>query len=159
MLGVERKERNKQMKATEILMSEHQVILRVIAALESAAHRLDEGQPVQPAFFLEAADFIKGFADGCHHRKEEGVLFVAMQESGVPVQGGPLGVMLYEHEQGRAFTAACVASRSSSRPGSRERRGEVVRNALQYAGFAAPTVARRMASSSRWLTRSSPPTG
>ncbi len=43
------------MQATEILMSEHRVIERVIAALESAANQLDEGQPLRPGFFLDAA--------------------------------------------------------------------------------------------------------
>jgi hemerythrin-like domain-containing protein len=31
---------------------------------------------------VDAADFIKGFADGCHHRKEEGVLFQTMTDYG-----------------------------------------------------------------------------
>lgn len=92
------------MEATDVLSAEHQVILRVITALEKMTDQLEQGRPVRPAFFLEAAAFIKGFADGCHHRKEEGVLFTAMAEHGLPVQDGPIGVMLAEHEQGREFT-------------------------------------------------------
>jgi len=63
------------MKATDILMSEHQVILRMITALEKATDLLEDGRAVPPEIFIEASDFIKGFADGCHHKKEEGVLF------------------------------------------------------------------------------------
>jgi len=92
------------MIATDILSSEHRVIERVIAALEIAVNKIEAGQPVRPGFFIDAADFIKGFADGCHHRKEENVLFIAMSKNGVPVQGGPIGVMLSDHEQGRIFT-------------------------------------------------------
>lgn len=92
------------MKATEELSSEHQVILRVLAAVERTVERVERGEAVRPGFFLDTADFIKGFADGCHHRKEEGVLFPAMAQQGVPVQGGPIGVMLAEHEQGRIYT-------------------------------------------------------
>ena len=66
------------MEATEILMAEHRVIERVSPTLEAGAARVDAGQPMRPGFFVDAADFIKGFADGCHHRKEEGVLFTAM---------------------------------------------------------------------------------
>ena len=95
------------MKATEILMSEHRVIERVIQAMETAATYLQLGGDVRPGFFIEAADFIKHFADGCHHKKEEGVLFTALAENSLPVNGGPVGVMLSEHEQGRAFTAPC----------------------------------------------------
>ncbi len=57
-----------------------------------------------PDFSWSAADFITGFADGCHHRKEEGVLFKALQANGMPAGQGPIAVMLSEHEQGRKFT-------------------------------------------------------
>ena len=99
------------MQATDILMQEHVVILRVIGALEIETDRLAARQAVRPGFFLDAADFIKGFADGCHHRKEEGVLFEAMVGAGLPRQGGPIPVMLAEHEQGRSFIA-CMRLRS-----------------------------------------------
>lgn len=121
------------MIATDILMSEHRVIERVIAALEVAAKELEDGQNVRPGFFLDAADFIKGFADGCHHRKEEGVLFKTMSENGVPVQGGPIGVMLSDHEQGRVFTRGMRASAEKLSGGDAVARTEVVRNALGYA--------------------------
>ena len=82
------------MEATKILIDEHRVIERVLAVLEKAADRLEVDQGVQADYFLNAAEFIKGFADGCHHRKEEGVLFPAMEAAGIPRQGGPIGVML-----------------------------------------------------------------
>ena len=123
------------MKATEILSSEHRVIERVLAALESVADRLETGQPVRPWFFLEAADFIKGFADGCHHVKEEGVLFPAMTASGLPKQGGPVGVMLMEHEQGRAFTRGMRAAAERLQAGETAASAEVLANARGYAAL------------------------
>ena len=92
------------MQAIDILMNEHRVIERVLDALDIATQALDRGAQVRPEFFLESADFIAGFADGCHHRKEEGVLFEAMIAAGMPPHGGPIAVMLAEHEQGRRFT-------------------------------------------------------
>ncbi len=59
------------MKATDILMAEHEVIKRVITSLETASGKLEKGENLTPAFFTDAADFIKGFADGCHHVKGE----------------------------------------------------------------------------------------
>ena len=47
--------------------------------------------------------FLKEFADKCHHGKEEGLLFPAMVAAGIPDKGGPIGVMLAEHTQGRQF--------------------------------------------------------
>jgi hemerythrin-like domain-containing protein len=72
------------MRATEILMDEHRLIKRVPTALGTSANRVNRCEDIGPAFFINAALFIKNFADGCHHRKEEGVLFVAMNESGIP---------------------------------------------------------------------------
>ena len=43
------------MKATEILMEEHRVIERVLATLEKATNLVEEGRPVDPDVFIEAA--------------------------------------------------------------------------------------------------------
>ena len=123
------------MKATDILMSEHRVIERVIATLEKGAHNLEAGKAVRPGFFVDASDFIKGFADGCHHRKEEGVLFRMLGEHGMPVEGGPVGVMLYEHEQGRAFTRGMRAAAERFQAGDPTARAEIIQNALGYAAL------------------------
>ena len=123
------------MKATEILMEEHGVIKRVLAALEKAAQMLEGGQAIRPAFFLDAADFIKNFADGCHHRKEEGVLFVAMIAHGIPDRGGPIGVMMAEHEQGRAFTRAMREAAQKLEAGEGSARDAVIANARGYVGL------------------------
>jgi len=120
------------MQATQILIEEHKVIERVLSALQVGAERLDRGEHVRPAFFINAALFIKNFADGCHHRKEEGVLFVAMNESGLPAQGGPVGVMLAEHEQGRLFTRQMKDAAEKWEKGDLSARAAVVQNALGY---------------------------
>jgi hemerythrin-like domain-containing protein len=120
------------MKATRVLMEEHRVIERVLASLETAARRLGTGEPMRVGFFFEAADFIKGFADGCHHRKEEGVLFPAMEAAGVARQGGPIGVMLAEHEEGRQLTSAMRAAAERLAADDADARAELIRCALQY---------------------------
>ena len=92
------------MEATAILSSEHRVIERVIAALDAAAARIDADEPVRAGFFVDAARFIREFADGYHHGKEEHVLFDAMARNGMPTRAGPIAVMLHEHERGRELT-------------------------------------------------------
>jgi len=123
------------MKATDILMDEHRVIIRVLAALESMANRAAQDQSIRPGFFLDAAEFIKNFADGCHHRKEEGVLFVAMNAAGMPIQGSPIGVMLAEHEQGRLFTRGMRDAALKWENGDEAGRAGTTRNALGYVGL------------------------
>ena len=120
------------MEATTVLMNEHRVIERVLTSLEKAVTSLGTSGEVKPAFFLEAADFIKGFADGCHHAKEEKVLFEAMVKAGVPREGGPVGVMLAEHEQGRIFVSAMRAGAEKWQSGDESGKAEVAQAAAGY---------------------------
>lgn len=94
------------MRATELLMEEHRAIERMLNVLGAIANRLSTGKEVAPGDPERALDFLSGFADKCHHAKEEGHLFPALVAAGLPQEGGPIGVMLAEHEQGRAYIAA-----------------------------------------------------
>ncbi len=87
------------MKATQVLRDEHEGILAMLAVVEAAARRLESGKSIPPQMMIDAATFFRNFADGCHHGKEEGELFPTMAEHGVPQDGGPIGMMLYEHDQ------------------------------------------------------------
>ena len=120
------------MKATDILSQEHRVIEQVLNALESGAAQAQSDGKIQPQFFMDAADFIKGFADGCHHHKEEGVLFEMMSSHGVPVQNGPIGAMLHDHELGRFLTREMRAGAEKWQNGDESGRGQAVKNALGY---------------------------
>jgi len=94
-------------KPTEVLSDEHRVIERVLAVLEELTKR-----PVAGSLdnWQKALDFFRHFADECHHHKEEKVLFPAMEEHGVPREGGPIGMMLLEHEEGRGYVRAMRAA-------------------------------------------------
>jgi hemerythrin-like domain-containing protein len=119
-------------EATQILMNEHRVIERVLTAMQVAANRVSQGEYIRPAFFINAALFIKNFGDGCHHKKEEGVLFVAMNPSGKPTEGGPIGVLLAEHDKGRLFTQEMLAAAQMWEKGDKFAQDAVVQNALGY---------------------------
>jgi hemerythrin-like domain-containing protein len=62
------------------------------------------------------AAFLRGFADGCHHGKEEDILFQRLIERGFPREAGPLAVMYREHEMGRAHVRALTEL--AARPGT-----------------------------------------
>jgi len=94
-------------KATALLSDEHRVIEQVLAVLERLTKR-----PVAESLdsWKKTLDFIRGFADGCHHFKEEKVLFPAMEAHGIPTDGGPIGMMLLEHEEGRGYVRSMLAA-------------------------------------------------
>lgn len=120
------------MEATDILSAEHRVIERVLSALEVGGNALESGRSIDAGFFLEAVDFFKGFADGCHHKKEEGVLFVSMAKFGIPVEGGPIGVMLSEHEMGRAYVRAIQAAAQKILAGDQSARQDLINSIQGY---------------------------
>ncbi len=130
------------MEATHILKEEHRVIERVLVSLEVAASRLKAGEAISPHFFIQASDFVKGFADGCHHKKEEGVLFPAMEAAGIPAEGGPIAVMLAEHQEGRRLTAAMRAGAEKLQSGDPTAREEVAQNALEYVALLRQHIAK-----------------
>jgi len=88
-------------KAITDLMNEHESIQAAILVMDRISAALQNNSPVELDDIRQLLDFLKGFADQCHHGKEEGFLFPAMVKAGVPDKGGPIGVMLAEHTQGR----------------------------------------------------------
>ncbi len=120
------------MQATDILMEEHRVIEKVLVSLETAANRLSAGQTIPMDFFFKAVDFIRNFADGCHHKKEEGILFVAMSANGLSQDSEPLSIFLEEHEDGRRLTRSMLEGAERVQGGDTASVQEVAQNALDY---------------------------
>jgi hemerythrin-like domain-containing protein len=94
------------MRATEILMDEHRVIEQVLNCLEKLADHCLAGEMLDGLSVMEALDFLSVFADRCHHGKEEAHLFPLLEARGLGRGGGPTGVMLHEHDEGRRLVAA-----------------------------------------------------
>jgi hemerythrin-like domain-containing protein len=117
------------MKGTEILMDEHRVIEQVLNCLEKLADRCEAGEKLDGRSALEALEFFRNFADRCHHGKEEGHLFPLLEARGLRRQGGPTGVMLHEHEEGRGLVTAMARAVEHDRP------HEFVRHARAYVGL------------------------
>jgi hemerythrin-like domain-containing protein len=116
-------------KATALLSDEHRVIERVLAALE----RLTEKPAAEfVAPWKQALDFIRHFADQCHHLKEEKILFPALEQHGIPNEGGPIGMMLLEHEEGRAYVRAMFDALGKVEAGDRSAQAALCDNAKHY---------------------------
>jgi hemerythrin-like domain-containing protein len=88
---------------TQVLRMEHELILQVLDALEKKVAAVQAGAAPDRAYFEKAVEFLRTFADKCHHGKEEDLLFKWMVDRGFSLQSGPIAVMLHEHEMGRAF--------------------------------------------------------
>lgn len=91
------------MKATGTLKKEHEAIRLMLQIMEAACVKIAAEKKVHVADVDEMIDFLKVFADQCHHGKEENILFPCLEQAGIPRECGPIGVMLAEHEQGRKY--------------------------------------------------------
>ncbi len=89
--------------APAILRQEHDAILRMLDATDEVVQQLEHNQRVAPETLAGVLEFFRLFADRCHHGKEEELLFPLLERKGMAHEGGPIGVMLHEHEQGRSL--------------------------------------------------------
>jgi hemerythrin-like domain-containing protein len=87
----------------EMLEAEHRVIQKMVAAMSVLAERLDGGKDLDVPLLENIVEFLRTFADRCHHGKEEALLFPALERRGVPAHGCPIGGLIMEHQKGRVM--------------------------------------------------------
>ena len=87
--------------ARKDLTSEHNAIQIALNILEEIIEKLKKDDEADIKDINDLLDFLREFADKCHHGKEEGFLFPALEKAGIRKEGGPIGVMLQEHIKGR----------------------------------------------------------
>ncbi len=118
-------------KCVDSMMQEHELIVEVLAALQAMAEKLAAGKEVARQDVADFGRFFRDFADKCHHGKEEDRLFVKMVEAGFPKDGGPIAVMLAEHDAGRQEVRGLLAIGSGSGPLSEAERARAIECAGQ----------------------------
>lgn len=87
------------------LKAEHRLIERVLVVLRRLVDRAKTGEGFEVEALTRCVEFFRSFADTCHHGKEEGLLFPVLESRGIDRVGGPIGVMLQEHQLAREYTA------------------------------------------------------
>jgi DUF438 domain-containing protein len=92
----------------DFLVAEHEMIERAMAVLKNNLEKIDEAVKA-PLQMQRAIDFLLEFGDKVHNTKEEEFLFPLMGQKGLPVQGGPIGVMLMEHDAERNLLQRMIA--------------------------------------------------
>ena len=130
------------MSATDILKDEHRGVERMLAIVEAASNRLAAGGDVPADLYLNAVDFFRGFTDGCHHAKEESKLFPALEQRGVAREGGPVGVMLAEHEMGRTYVRAMAEAAQHYSQGDKRAASGLVQCGRSYVSLLRQHIAK-----------------
>jgi len=102
------------------LGGEHKRILRVLSALERLGVRLTQGTPVDTHAFLRVITFLRGFADGYHHEREEQVLLKALASLEFSANSGVLEFIRQQHREERVLLSHLEASIIAPLPWSNE---------------------------------------
>jgi len=104
-------------KPTEMLEEEHHVIQKMVGVMAVLLERLERGIMPSAEILRDLVEFMRGFADACHHGKEETHLFPLLESKGVPVNGCPLGILIHEHMSARKLVEELAAAADSHATG------------------------------------------
>lgn len=121
------------LEATKILSEEHRLIERYLVVLEKITGQKNFARE-DVSDLTQILDFIRTFADRCHHGKEEEFLFPMLEQRGIPKEGGPIGMMLLEHEEGRKYVAGFARALEDFKKGQNTW-DQIQENAQAYIGF------------------------
>ena len=103
------------------LMIEHRLIERMIDVMKEELLLIEKEKKVDPGFIEMAVDFIRTYADRCHHGKEEDILF---RDLGVKKltdeHKRTMEELVEEHKWGRKVTARLVEANTRYIQGNKE---------------------------------------
>mgnify|MGYP001085371104 CR=1 FL=1 len=118
------------------LMAEHRVIERMLAILEDQLGELIETHAADPAVIDTAVDFIRTYADRCHHGKEEDILFRRLEDKPLDDELAEVMAELVEdHVRGRSMTRSLHEANTRYRAGDAAALGEIESCVRELAEF------------------------
>ncbi len=91
------------------MMIEHRLIERMIKVMDFKLREMKAGRKADTAFIDKAVDFIRTYADRCHHGKEEDILFRELKKRPIAEDHGRImEELIEEHREGRKITGELV---------------------------------------------------
>jgi len=118
----------------QALIKEHRILSVVLNALDLEMQNLD-GQPFPIDVCRQALDFLTNFNEHWHLIKEEERLFPLLWEKGVPLENGPLGKLMAEHESGRRHLAAIRTHLAAAQQGDPNALPQLLSGVRLYVAF------------------------
>ena len=103
------------------LMIEHRLIERMIALIRRKATRWEQDNVIDPDFIDSAVQFIRLYADQCHHGKEEDILFRDLGKKPLSLaHQRTMDELVEEHRLGRKTVAELVEAKHRYLRGEQE---------------------------------------
>jgi hemerythrin-like domain-containing protein len=102
------------------LMIEHRLIERMILVMGNEIERIQTSKTANPKFIDTAVNFIRTYADQCHHGKEEKILFRDLEKKKLkPSDRQIMDELIQEHVLGRKLTGQLVDAKSKYETGDK----------------------------------------
>ncbi len=100
------------------LMIEHRLIERMIGVMRKQIDKIQESGSVDPKFIDIAVDFIRIYADQCHHGKEEKILFRDLAKKNLkPDDKQLMDELVADHILGRKLTGQLIEAKKKYEKG------------------------------------------
>ena len=94
------------------LMIEHRLIERMVKRMAQELPRMEERKEADVVFLSDAIDFIRTYADRCHHGKEEDILFRDLAAKSLsPEDGKVMRDLTEEHVFARKVVSRLAAAK------------------------------------------------
>ena len=101
-----------------LLMAEHRVIERMLAVMAKELDSAQQSGRIDPGLIDTATDFIRTYADRCHHGKEEEIMFRRLEDKCLDAELALVMASLVEdHVRGRQMTHRLVEANDRYRAG------------------------------------------
>lgn len=103
-------------KPTQDLYEEHGGIILMLEIMGKVAEILKKGEEVKREHLNKIVEFLRNFADKCHHGKEEGILFPELIKKSSSIK--LVNELLGEHKTGRDYIRGIAESLENYKPGN-----------------------------------------
>ena len=108
------------------LVHEHRVIERMIAAMRERLDAIEESGRIDPTFVDTATDFIRTYADRCHHGKEEDILFRELDSKDLSAEvAEAMEDLIQDHVFGRKTTRQLIDANQAYKDGNASALGDI----------------------------------
>ena len=122
------------MNGIDLLIQEHKNVSRMLLVIRKVCFKFMETNEIDYEDFDKIISFIRNFADGHHHNKEEIFLFNKMVEHlGQAGKNAITHGMLVEHDLGRLYIKNLSEALANYKNDNKEAKLDIIANAISYA--------------------------
>ncbi len=118
------------------LMIEHRLIERMIRLMDKELQKIEKNNTVNTGFIDVAVDFLRSYADRCHHGKEEDILFRDLSKKQISTEhNNIMEELLKEHAVGRIKVKKLAEANGKYARGDKSAVPDIVCNMEFLVGF------------------------